>query len=104
VAKFRTSLPAGETDFPRLGLRVRPRRGCALVFFPASEDGLPCPDSLHAALPVPSGEGEKWICTVWVRQREDDERASDGATAGAAGAVGSLGQALLAGLNTGGLG
>ena len=29
-----------ETDFPRLGLRVRPRRGCALVFFPASEDWL----------------------------------------------------------------
>ncbi|EOD40839.1 hypothetical protein EMIHUDRAFT_222190 [Emiliania huxleyi CCMP1516] len=69
VLVYLTSLASGgETDFPRLGLRVRPRRGCALVFFPASEDwldGLPCPDSLHAALPVPSGEGEKWICTVW---------------------------------------
>ena len=29
----------GETSFAKLGLRVRPRRGVALVFFPASLAG-----------------------------------------------------------------
>jgi prolyl 4-hydroxylase len=112
----------GATFFPRLGLRVQPRRGCALVFFPATEDGHPDPDSLHAALPVlgglPVGPGsgqdvdtesppaggtaeEKWVCTVWVRQRADEE---DEPLRGGGEAVGALGQALLSGLHGGGLG
>jgi len=114
----------GATYFPRLGLRVQPRRGCALVFFPATEDGRPDPDSLHAALPVVGGveprvgrDGgkvgtggptglageEKWICTVWVRQRADDEEEPP-LGGGGREAVGALGQALLSGLHGGGLG
>ena len=74
---------------------MRPRRGSALVFFPSSDAGVPDPASLHAALPV-AGDATKWICTIWVRQREAD---SDLAAVPGAGL--SLGQRLLSELHSG---
>lgn len=106
----------GGTFFPRLGLRVQPTKGCALVFFPATCDGIPDPDSLHAALPVKDlcnvannkdnveskdfGQRavDKWICTIWVHQRPEEDNepllGMDGREA-----VGVLGQALLSQLH-----
>ncbi len=57
----------GETEFPELGLRIQPHGGRALVFDNLRPDGSPEPSSLHAGLPVT--RGEKWLATLWLRQR-----------------------------------
>ena len=48
------------------GLTVQPRRGDALVFFPAFVDGTLDHRMLHSGLAVRGGE--KWICNTWVCQ------------------------------------
>jgi hypothetical protein len=55
----------GATAFPALNLQVQPRRGMALVFFPATVDGLLDRMALHAAMPAID---TKFISQVWVRQ------------------------------------
>ena len=62
----------GETEFPMAGIRITPKPGRAVVFdnmaFDAAHpDGRPDPESLHAGLPVE--RGEKWLATLWLRQR-----------------------------------
>ena len=57
----------GETDFPLRGLRIQAKAGRALVFDNLDSAGLPAPETLHAGLPVLSGE--KWLATLWLRQR-----------------------------------
>lgn len=62
----------GETEFPMAGIRVAPKPGRAAIFdnmaFDAAHpDGRPDPESLHAGLPVV--RGEKWLATLWLRQR-----------------------------------
>ena len=57
----------GETDFPKVGVKIQPRKGCAVLFknlLPHSR--VSDPDSLHAGLP-PTHDEEKWIINVWVR-------------------------------------
>ena len=59
----------GGTKFhhPLLGgLTVQPRRGDALVFFPAFADGCLDHRMQHSGLAV--REGEKWNCNTWVCQ------------------------------------
>ncbi|KAJ1456517.1 hypothetical protein M885DRAFT_439400 [Pelagophyceae sp. CCMP2097] len=56
----------GETSFSRLGLRVRPARGKALVFFPATLAGALDTQYLHAAEPAVDS---KWVSQVWIRQK-----------------------------------
>jgi prolyl 4-hydroxylase len=57
----------GETNFPRLGLSVPPKRGNALIFYNVFDDGQPDFDTEHASLPVI--KGEKWLATKWLRER-----------------------------------
>ncbi|HZH44463.1 MAG TPA: 2OG-Fe(II) oxygenase [Lysobacter sp.] len=57
----------GGTAFPVAGLEVEPKPGRAVVFDNLHADGTPDPDSLHAGLPVESGE--KWLATLWIRER-----------------------------------
>ncbi len=57
----------GETEFPVAALRVAPVPGRAVVFDNLHPNGQPDPDSLHAGLPVQ--RGEKWLATLWLRQR-----------------------------------
>lgn len=62
----------GETEFPAAGLKIEPMPGRAvifdnMVFDAASPEGRFDPDSLHAGLPVEAGE--KWLATLWIRQR-----------------------------------
>ena len=58
----------GETGFPLAfggeGFFLRPPRGDAVLFYDMLEDGNVDELSLHAALPVLSGE--KWICNFWI--------------------------------------
>jgi prolyl 4-hydroxylase len=55
----------GATRFPALNFEVRPVRGMALVFFPATVDGLLDKTALHAALPAID---TKYVSQIWIRQ------------------------------------
>jgi prolyl 4-hydroxylase len=55
----------GATVFPALNLQTLPRQGMAVVFFPATLDGLLDKSALHAAAPAVD---IKFISQVWVRQ------------------------------------
>ena len=57
----------GETVFPHADITVAPVPGRAIVFDNLDADGQPDPDSLHAGLPVTAGE--KWLATLWLRER-----------------------------------
>lgn len=57
----------GETLFPNAHVSVSPVPGRAVVFDNLFADGRPDPDSLHAGLPVT--KGEKWLATLWLRER-----------------------------------
>lgn len=57
----------GETDFPEVGFRYRGEAGDSLVFHNVDCDGQPLPQSLHAGCPVT--RGEKWLVTLWVREK-----------------------------------
>lgn len=58
---------AGGTDFPKVKKRFFPKRGTALVFFPCTLDGKLDTQALHSGMEAKS---EKWVCQVWVRQRD----------------------------------
>lgn len=57
----------GATAFPHASLTVAPKAGRAVIFDNLHADGRPDPDSLHAGLPVEAGE--KWLATLWIRER-----------------------------------
>jgi len=59
----------GSTFFPIINLNIQPRRGMALVFFPATVDGFLDKSVLHAALPAVS---VKYVMQVWIRQGKYD--------------------------------
>jgi len=54
----------GETEFPRLDIRYRGKKGDALLFFNTT-DGKPDARTLHAGL-APT-RGEKWLYSQWIR-------------------------------------
>lgn len=58
----------GETEFPREGITIKPKKGLLVAWRNLLEDGSVNPDSHHGGLPVTSGE--KWIGIVWVREKE----------------------------------
>jgi len=55
----------GSTFFPRLRLDIKAGRGDMLHFHNVGENGLGHKDSLHAGMPVISGE--KWLLSQWIR-------------------------------------
>ena len=48
-------------------MSIAPVPGRAVVFDNLLADGRPDPESLHAGLPV--ARGEKWLATLWLRER-----------------------------------
>jgi prolyl 4-hydroxylase len=56
----------GETDFPKVNYRVDPQIGKLVIWKNLNDDLSVNYNSIHAGLPVISGE--KWICIVWVRE------------------------------------
>jgi len=63
----------GATVFPRMTppMRVQPKKGAALVFFPGYADGRLEPRMRHAAEPA---KDVKWIAQLWVRHLADPLR------------------------------
>jgi prolyl 4-hydroxylase len=59
----------GHTAFPALNLEVKPQKGMAIVFFPATVDGLLDQNALHAAKPAVD---TKYVSQVWIRQGDYD--------------------------------
>jgi prolyl 4-hydroxylase len=58
----------GSTIFPEIGLDVLPRRGHAVFFAYADQEGRLDARTLHGGSPVSAGE--KWIATKWLRQND----------------------------------
>lgn len=55
----------GVTEFPRLELVVKPKKGMAVIWNSLYPDGSGNPDTAHWAKPVE--QGEKYIITKWFR-------------------------------------
>jgi prolyl 4-hydroxylase len=58
----------GATILPKINLSVYPKKGSALYFSYFNSLGQIDPITLHGGAPVI--EGEKWIATKWIRERE----------------------------------
>ena len=57
----------GETEFPRLDLRFKGRKGDAILFWNADAAGRPDRTTVHAGL-APT-EGRKWLLSQFLRDR-----------------------------------
>jgi prolyl 4-hydroxylase len=57
----------GGTHFKKLRFKVKPRTGSTLLFFPTTLDGRYDPLTLHEA---EEAKDDKWVCQIWIRQRE----------------------------------
>lgn len=69
----------GGTVFDMAGLEIRPKRGSVLYFSYQLADGSMDVASLHGGAPVLAGE--KWIATLWLRERPTSNRkANDSAS------------------------
>ncbi len=59
----------GETAFPKaaggMGIKVRPKKGNAVLFYNLLEDGNGDDLALHAALPTSHGY-QKWLANFWI--------------------------------------
>jgi hypothetical protein len=55
----------GGTNFPHAGIRVKPKKGTAIIFFPCTVDGKMDPYTLHSA---EDAIDEKWVSQIWIRQ------------------------------------
>ena len=58
----------GDTDFEILGIRVKPKRGLAVVWNNLYDNGQPNQHMRHAGLPPRNGSS-KIILTKWFRER-----------------------------------
>ena len=58
----------GETEFPKLGWRYKGRTGDALLFWNLDAAGEPDRQTFHAGLPPT--QGEKWLLSQWLRERQ----------------------------------
>ena len=65
IAYLNDGFEGGETDFPAIGLRVRPVAGDVLLFHSILPGGGADPRARHAGLPVT--RGVKWVATRWIR-------------------------------------
>jgi hypothetical protein len=67
LAYLNDDYDAGETEFPRIGVRHKGRRGDGLFFVNALSSGAPDLRTLHAGRPPT--RGEKWIVSQFIRNR-----------------------------------
>ena len=58
----------GETVFPDAGASIEPQQGTGLLFHNCTPGGEIDRASRHAGAPV--REGQKWLATKWIRERD----------------------------------
>lgn len=58
----------GETEFPKLNIKVKPKMGRMIYFENYNKEGKINYDSLHRSIPVK--KGEKWAFNLWYHQKE----------------------------------
>lgn len=58
----------GGTSFPKIGLQVQPKKGCAVYFANTTPVGEVDHNTLHAGEPVE--RGVKYVATKWLREGE----------------------------------
>jgi prolyl 4-hydroxylase len=63
-----TTEDGGETIFPKAGLKIKPVKGTAVLFYNCLPSGLEDAMTFHAGAPVL--QGEKWIITKWLRAKK----------------------------------
>jgi len=78
------NLEGGETDFPLVGLRHRGGKGDALMWRNVDSSGQPDRQTLHAGLPPT--RGEKWVLSIWLRDRPPPGHGDAGVVAAMRGA------------------
>jgi hypothetical protein len=68
IFAYLNTLPEGQghTDFPYLGLSVRPERGCAVLFCNLMPDGTADYRTSHKANPITSPDLRKLGVNIWV--------------------------------------
>ena len=66
IMYLNTPKSGGETIFPKVDIKVKPKKGDAVLFYDCLPDGNEDPMTLHGGAPVL--EGEKWIATKWMRK------------------------------------
>jgi hypothetical protein len=63
-----TGFEGGETGFPRLDAKIKANAGGVLTFNNVTPDGAIDPRTLHEG--CATTRGEKWLLSVWIRDRE----------------------------------
>jgi prolyl 4-hydroxylase len=58
-------IEGGSTEFPLLGLEIRPQKGSAIFFANTDAHGHPDRQTLHAGMPVV--QGVKFVANKWLR-------------------------------------
>lgn len=58
----------GETIFPKIGVKITPKKGNAVLFYNCQPDGKEDPLTYHGGAPVV--QGTKWIATKWLHLKE----------------------------------
>ena len=63
------SFEGGETDFPKLKLKLKAPKYSGILFRPLANGTSKChPLALHAGTPVKSGT--KYVCNIWIREKK----------------------------------
>ena len=60
----------GETEFEKIGLKIKPEKGKAILFWSTDDNGKTIDNSLHRGNKVISGT--KMICTKWSHMHKWD--------------------------------
>lgn len=55
----------GETDFPQIGVTIKPAKGKAIIFQNIDDNFDLIPESMHAGCKVT--KGTKWVANKWIR-------------------------------------
>jgi prolyl 4-hydroxylase len=66
ILYLNTTEGGGETIFPHLNLKIKPKQGRACFFSYTNAAGQVDRQTFHGGMPVTAGE--KWIVTKWTRQ------------------------------------
>lgn len=58
----------GETEFPKLNKKIKPKKGKAVFWKNLLNDGTPNDNTLHGGCEVKSGT--KYACNLWIRENK----------------------------------